>query len=346
MPVERARRPAVGESSGVCLPGAAGQGTIVARMRQVSVVIPTFQRCASVRRLLGALAAQTLPAAQFEVVVSIDGSTDATQEMLDRRPDDGLRLRWIAGPNRGRAAACNAGIRSATGELVVILDDDMEPEPQLLAAHVAEHGPGTRRCVMGAVPILAGPDAEPHVRYVARKFNEHLERLAGPGHRFVLRDFYSGNASIARAELLDAGLYDEAFRRYGNEDLELAQRLVANGVELAFSPAAVARQHYEKTLEALVRDEVHKGYTAALFVAKHPDVADQIKLGVLRREVGTRAVIRDLVVRLARRSNRTPRVVARALRATRRDGVYRMALDVCYLVGVEQARHAMRTAAI
>jgi glycosyltransferase involved in cell wall biosynthesis len=40
---------------------------------EISVVIPTFQRCGSVARILGALADQTLPSAHFEVIVAIDG---------------------------------------------------------------------------------------------------------------------------------------------------------------------------------------------------------------------------------------------------------------------------------
>jgi glycosyltransferase involved in cell wall biosynthesis len=93
---------------------------------------------------------------------------------------------------------------------------------------------------MGAVPMAVKDGAPPHVRYLAAKFDEHLSRLARPDHSFQIRDFYSGNASIRRNELLTAGLFDDRFRSYGNEDLELAHRLVKSGVRLGFSPEAVA----------------------------------------------------------------------------------------------------------
>ena len=141
---------------------------------------------------------------------------------------------WTWQPNGGRAAACNSAIRLAEGDLVVILDDDMEPAPGLLQAHRSEHH-RARRCVMGAVPITVEDGDPPHVRYVAAKFDQHLARLARPGHRFQIRDFYSGNSSVRRRSLLAAGLFDERFREYGNEDLELAHRLVAGGIELGFS---------------------------------------------------------------------------------------------------------------
>jgi glycosyltransferase involved in cell wall biosynthesis len=50
---------------------------------RISVVIPTYQRCASVRRALEALAHQTMPATEYEVIVPIDGSDDGTKEMIE-----------------------------------------------------------------------------------------------------------------------------------------------------------------------------------------------------------------------------------------------------------------------
>ena len=96
--------------------------------RRVSVVIPTHQRKESVERLVRCLERQTLPGHEFEVVVSVDGSMDGTLEMLERTKWS-LSLVVVSRTRGGRAAACNAGIRAARGELVVLLDDDMEPIP-------------------------------------------------------------------------------------------------------------------------------------------------------------------------------------------------------------------------
>ncbi|MGH2373614.1 MAG: glycosyltransferase family 2 protein [Gemmatimonadales bacterium] len=46
---------------------------------RISVVIPTYQRCASVRRTLEALARQTMAATEYDVIVPIDGSDDGTR---------------------------------------------------------------------------------------------------------------------------------------------------------------------------------------------------------------------------------------------------------------------------
>src|SRR5512147_2927642 len=92
----------------------------------VSVIIPTYNRRDSVERTLRALTHQTLAADAYEVIVSIDGSQDGTREMVDAFATP-YRLTCVWQSNQGRAAACNAGIRMAQGDVLVILDDDMEP---------------------------------------------------------------------------------------------------------------------------------------------------------------------------------------------------------------------------
>ena len=124
---------------------------------RVSVVIPTYRRRASVERVLEALRRQTFSADLFETVVSVDGSEDGTRESVAAFPAPyALKGLWQA--NRGRAAACNAGVRAARGELIVLLDDDMEPAAEFLEAHVGAHATGATRGVLGAVPVALGDD--------------------------------------------------------------------------------------------------------------------------------------------------------------------------------------------
>jgi GT2 family glycosyltransferase len=309
---------------------------------RVSVVVPTFQRRDAVRRLLAALAVQTIPLDDYEVLVVVDGSDDGTRELVTSL-QPGYALRCVWQPNAGRAAACNAGIRLAQGELVVILDDDMEPVPGLLEAHLLAHRSDPRSCVMGSVPVDVG-DADPRVaHYIAGRFGAHLQRLADPRHEFVLRDFYSGNASIRRTVLLEAGGFDDAFRVYGNEDLELAYRLVRLGVTLRFCAEAEARQHYEKDFTRLARDTVEKGQTAVLLVRKHPDARAGLRLGTYAD--GSRAwrLGRSLMLALTRASYRTPAAVVALTRWMERVGVrrldlhYAFVLDYLYWVGAQSA---------
>jgi GT2 family glycosyltransferase len=209
----------------------------------MSVVIPTYERRASIERALRALCEQTMPPDAYEVIVAIDGSQDGTRELIERFGAP-YRLRGFWQPNRGRAAACNLGIRAADGELIVILDDDMEPSHGFLEAHAKAHTAGEARAVLGAVPVALDAATTPAGRLVAAKFAALMARLSQPGYRIHFREFYSGNVSIPAAVLREVGGFDEAFTVYGNEDSELALRLLGAGVCIAYSTAALARQHY------------------------------------------------------------------------------------------------------
>jgi GT2 family glycosyltransferase len=309
---------------------------LLSTVPRASVVIPTFERCDALRRLLEALKRQLLPPTEFEVVVAVDGSQDGTLDMLESFSSP-YRLEWV---------------RQVRGEIVVIFDDDMEPVPGCLEAHCREHRPQSRRCVMGASPIAVERDAPPHVRYVAGKFGDHLERLADPVRLFQIRDFYSGNVSVPRRELLAVGLFDERFRGYGNEDLELAHRLVANGVALAYSADAVAVQRYDKSLRQLASDELSKGRTAVLFASMHPDALPGLKLTALRAQSARRRALRRALVWTTRMAPPVSALVLKAVRLGDRfvpfasQGVYRFALEYFYMLGAELESRRRSAAAV
>jgi GT2 family glycosyltransferase len=316
---------------------------------RVSVVMPTYGRRASVERALRALSRQTLHPDQYEVIVSVDGSDDGTREMLAqfRAP---YRLRFLWQPNRGRAAACNAGIRLADADLIVLLDDDMEPTAQFLAAHLRIHMTDSSLGVMGAAPIAVDSASPPITQYVAAHFNHHLERLACSDHQFVLRDFYSGNFSIARDMLLAVGAFDEEFTVYGNEDLELSIRLARAGVRLTYNPDAVARQHHTKSFAQLAHDSICRGHTAVLLASKHPTALPDLQLGAYHQASLKWRLLRSGMLRLHALWRGAPGALIGLVEQVERshppflNTLYRLALDYFYWVGVGAAlRENQRT---
>jgi GT2 family glycosyltransferase len=308
----------------------------------ISVIVPTRERRASLERALRALARQGLAPDRFEVVVAVDGSEDGTREAVARFPTR-FALRSVETGGRGRAAACNAAARAARGNLLVLLDDDMEPSAGFLAAHRDAHGRGPRRGVVGAVPIRVEASTPPVVAYVGRKFNGHLERLARPDYRMTFRDFYSGNFSIPRSLFFDAGAFDEGFQAYGNEDGELALRLLARGVELVYSGDALADQHYEKDFAALARDTIAKGETAVLLSRKWPEARPHLGFARSRGNTWKWRFARSALLALSRLGTWVPRAVVRATerlerrRSPRLDVAYRFALDYFYHLGARRA---------
>jgi GT2 family glycosyltransferase len=304
----------------------------------LSVVIPTYQRRDSLLRLLASLRTQTLPADAYEVIAAVDGSTDGTAEAV-RGFAAPYALSTLEGPNRGRARACNAGIRAAAGAVVVLLDDDMEASPGFLSAHARAHEGPVERAVVGAAPIVVSPDSPPFVRYMANGFRSRLERLAQAGYRLRFRDTYTGNFSARREVLLAVGGFDEGFRVYGHEDYELALRLQEAGVELMYSADALAHQHYEKTFAAFARDGIARGRTAVLFAGKHPEIVDRIKLSEFHSGPWRWRALRGVLLRVSRVTDRVPgwvvAVIGRLERyePARLDKYYTMAIDYLFWYG-------------
>lgn len=311
---------------------------------RVSVVIPTYRRKASLERALEALCRQTFSAAQFETVVSIDGSEDGTRESVATFPAP-YALHGIWRPNGGRAAACNAGIRLARGALIVLLDDDMEPAPHFLESHVRAHPSGKRRGVLGAVPVAVGPESPPVVRFIADRFDRHLQKLARPEHEIGIRDFYTGNFSIDRDLLLEVGLFDESFKVYGNEDGELAIRLLDAGIELVYSSEAIARQHYQKDFPALARDKMAQGRTSVVCALRHPETVPSLRIGTYRRGPRKWRLFRAALLTASRLLGFLPKWVLHYVRWLEQhrspslQARYDLALDYFYWLGVRSELH-------
>jgi GT2 family glycosyltransferase len=243
----------------------------------IGVIIPTHQRRESLNRTLDSLARQTAPTDLYEVVVALDRCTDGTRELLERQrtPYD---LHVVASSGCGRAAACNAALPAVRGDVVIILDDDMQVVPEFVDRHQRHHPRGSRRCVLGAVPVVLDDMSPLAARYVRAKFDAHLARLAEPGHAYVPRDFYSGNVSLRLEVLRSVGGFDESFTAYGNEDIELWVRLAAAGVSFRFDPQARALQEYHKDLRALAADTTEKGRTAVTLARAHAEVFPALQL--------------------------------------------------------------------
>jgi glycosyltransferase involved in cell wall biosynthesis len=264
-------------------------------MTALSIVIPTYQRREGVIRALTALAEQTADPDTFEVIISIDGSTDGTREAVERFHAP-YRLRVLWHPNRGRAAARNAGAEEAVGEVLVFLDDDMEPLNGFVQGHLRAHPPGSRRAVVGPVPIPARPGCPPLVTFRSLGFEAKLSRLAQANYRPMVRDLYSGNLSVPRTLFWEAGGFDEAFGVYGHEDFDLVLRLQALGIELGFAEDAGAVQYYEKHLGELASNILEEGQTAVLFAVKHPQILHQLELSTwMERSTRHRAALTTLL---------------------------------------------------
>jgi glycosyltransferase involved in cell wall biosynthesis len=183
----------------------------------VSVILPTYNRAATLRRAVHSVLHQSF--GDLELIVVDDGSDDGTSELLSRFADPRLRVLRREVPG-GPAQARNAGLRAARGALLAFQDSDdewlldkLERQVALMRASAAEVG-----LVTGG--YLLGGAAYAGTQYASAA----LDR--GQGYEADLIDgraFITPLWLLRRSALDAAGLFDESLHCL--EDWELLFRL-------------------------------------------------------------------------------------------------------------------------
>ncbi|HVQ90747.1 MAG TPA: glycosyltransferase [Mycobacteriales bacterium] len=251
-----------------------------------TVIIPTFDRADLLQQTLSGLTRQDCRS--FEVVVADDGSTDGTDQVVAAFADR-LPIRYLFQPDLGHrvAAARNLGIRAASGDVCVMLDCGMLPGTGLVSGHVRVHRRSADRvAVVGYSWAFRGaPELAPEVIAAIdhRDVDASISRLAvaGPTGRDMREEyfydrygedlstqlapwlaFWGCNISVRREDLFVVGLFDEVYRRWGFEDLDLGYRLFRAGLrfELCRAAAAVHVPHDMEDAAIKQLDTVNKRY--------------------------------------------------------------------------------------
>ncbi|MFO7694910.1 MAG: glycosyltransferase [Vicinamibacterales bacterium] len=223
-----------------------------------SVVIPTRDRPGPLDACLEALASQSLPRDQFEVIVVDDGSRAPVEPRLLAWRSR-LNIEHARTPGAGPSAARNAGIAMAAGRYIAFTDDDCVPDLGWLAALMTGFPRRPGALVGGRTfNLLAGspaPEASQLISDVVQDFYN-----ADPGHP---RFFTSNNLAVEAGALQAVGGFDESLRTA--EDRDLCDRWLASGRPIAFAPDAVVGHAHRMDLAGFVRQHMSYGRGACQF---------------------------------------------------------------------------------
>jgi glycosyltransferase involved in cell wall biosynthesis len=251
----------------------------------VTVVIPTYNRRESLARTLAGLVSGGPYPVPLDVVVVDDGSTDGTREWVAAQAFP-FSVRTLQQANAGPAVARTTGLSAAAGELILFLDDDVEPLPGLVGEHLAAHGERRDRVVMGPLGSLPSYP-QPWVAWEQRQVEKQYRAMAAGRWQPTFRQFWTGNASVAREHLVAAGGFDPTFLRA--EDVELALRMHRRGLSFQFNPRARVLHHARRSLDSWC--EMHRRY-GALEGRLFQGMEDVLKENWLHRHPATRALVR------------------------------------------------------
>lgn len=275
---------------------------------KVSVVIPTYNRCDLLAKTLDQFTRQRMPTDEFEIIVADDGSSDDTQAVT-KSFSGRLRMKYTFQEDLGFRAgtARNSGARLAAAPVLVFADTGTIMGPDFLRHHLAAHGEGGtagKHAVLGyaygwnpamlePLPGLVDALSTLPAEEVVERFKDNQD-FRDDRHLYLEeRDFdlscyllpwpllCSLNFSVPAADFWAVGGFDEDFRGWGFEDLELGHRLFRYGLSFRMSRDAWVvewpheRDRIDNLQEAIVNIE--------RFLRKHHDPSTEIMLYALRK---------------------------------------------------------------
>lgn len=242
----------------------------------VSVIICSYNGASTVesclRSMLGIRYHLPDGSANFEVVFVDDGSTDATQQIVQRfaaesPPHGQPAIRNVVQANTGLSQARNNGLAVARGDVVVYTDSDCEADPDwlyYLSLALVRGGPG-----IGGV---GGPNLIPDEgSWVA-----DCVGLApgGPTHVMIddrIAEHVPGcNMGFWAHVLRRVNGFDAQFRKAG-DDVDVIWRIQSLGYAIAFAPSAQVWHYRRNTVAAYLKQQRGYGEAEALLRYKHPE---------------------------------------------------------------------------
>jgi glycosyltransferase involved in cell wall biosynthesis len=225
----------------------------------ISVVIPTYNRQALLRKCLSCLQSQSLSKEDFEVIVVSDGPDEVTQNAVKQfGVENNLKLRYFATARKGGpACARNLGWLQARAGLVAFTDDDCLPDCNWLSNLVANYT-GQRYIAFTGKTVVPMPDL---VTDFALN-TAHLETAS----------FITANCAATKAALIEVGGFDENFHLAWREDSDLHFKFIKSEIDIVKLDAAVVVHPVRSAPWGVSLREQKKGKFDALLYRKYPDL--------------------------------------------------------------------------
>lgn len=210
---------------------------------QLSAIVPTYARPELLRRTLEGFCNQRDLNSLAEIIVVSDGFDDRAASIA-RSFSDRLPINFLDQPKRGVSAARNRGINSASSPIVLLIDDDVVPGPDLIGEHLRFHNDKKEESSALLGYVTWHPDL--HCSHFMRWYGEYGAlfgySLLNDNQEVDPRFFYSCNISLKRNFLMAHGVFNEKLTIL--EDNELGFRLARQGLKLFFRRSALA-YHYQ-----------------------------------------------------------------------------------------------------
>ncbi|MFC2058402.1 glycosyltransferase family 2 protein [Chloroflexota bacterium] len=215
-------------------------------MIKVTVIIPTVNRATCLRKALISVQNQSLPMDAYEIIVVDNNSTDNTPQVVDECNKNGNKqVIYIKEPRIGLHNARHAGAKSAKGEILAYIDDDVICDANWLSELIKPYSDPKVGCVGGK--ILPEWESKPP-RWV-KYYSDFLSILDRADSVIEIQDegIYGSNFSIRKDVLYTCGGFNpdamarDLIRYRGDGETGLLAKAKTNGYLIIYTPFACVR---------------------------------------------------------------------------------------------------------
>ncbi|MBD2438336.1 glycosyltransferase family 2 protein [Nostoc sp. FACHB-110] len=265
---------------------------------QISAIICTHNRDTYLGAAIDSLLAQDF-AADFEVIVVDNNSSDSTREVVEQRACN-PRLKYIFEPTTGLSVARNTGAKAASAEILAYLDDDAVASDRWLQVLYSAYQNNPKLAIAGGkVTLLWPPNIQPP-KWLSSGLSGNLGAYdLGNSIVYIQQPGLTPrglNYSIRRSFLAEIGGFDPHLGRVGknllsNEELQMTEFALGRGWQVAYLPEALVAHNVAP--ERLNRTWfLNRGWWQGISECYREQLAGKTGIGQLQR--GGERLIRGL----------------------------------------------------
>lgn len=267
---EYARRKKEAEYARSVVPAPASANVAKRSGPKLSVIITTCNHAPQLQVCLANLAAQSLPADNWEVIVVDDGSTDHTPRVCEEFPSY-CRFEYLQQQYASVGAALRTAVERSRSPYLLLIKDDTVPHCSMLANHLqAQYAlAGEKAAILGSRSYP--PEAAENALnlFIAQNPLFFVQSVLSPELQAKKFYFMTSNLSIAKEIVLELGSFDPAFETAA--DIELGVRMHGAGFLLKKLPPITSdHNHLSTSVEEFICKARRYGKAQAQLFNKHP----------------------------------------------------------------------------
>jgi len=192
------------------------------KIATIDIVVSCYNVERVIEKCILSLSSQSYPRNKYHCYFINDASNDKTGKILDKYNNEKNMTIIHHEENKGLSATRNTGVYQGDSSLVAFLDGDMLVDNNWLESFLPYFDKNIIAVMGNNIPptdIVLNPIEKYYFGELrgARQFQD--------GEKIPFQYMLYGNAIVRRISLIEFGIFDEIFTRYGGEDTDLSAKI-------------------------------------------------------------------------------------------------------------------------